>query len=132
MKTVVIRSIQLLALLIALAIPAFSEESNRGLYEGNLSGGGKIVFFVQGNHVLSAYIFDVAGKVASQALGNIKNGSFTLTTTANATLTGTVTQDTISATLGSQSITATRATVFGNSGQIAGRFTGFANSNGNF
>jgi hypothetical protein len=43
-----------------------------------------------------------------------------------------VASDTITATLGGQSITANRASVFGNSGNISGRFTGFAHSNGNF
>jgi hypothetical protein len=132
MKNVITRSIQILALLVALAIPAFAEESNRGLYEGNLSGGGKIVFFVQGNHVISAYIFDVGGQVASQASGSVSNGSFNLTTSANTTLTGTVTSSSVTATLGSQNITANRVSPFGSSGNISGRFTGFANSNGNF
>jgi hypothetical protein len=132
MKTAITRSIQALALLIALAVPAFAEESNRGLYEGNLTGGGKIVFFVQGNHVLSAYIFDVGGKVASQANGKITGNSFTLTTSGNASLTGNVTPDSITATFAGQNITANRVTIFGNSGNISGRFTGFANSSGNF
>src|SRR5258708_27398135 len=133
MKTAVVRTIQVLALLVALAIPAFAEESNRGLYEGDLSGGGKIVFFVQGNHVLSVWIFDVAGKVASLASGSMKkDGTFSVTTSANVTLSGTVTSAAITATLGSQTITAARSTIFGNTGNIAGRFTGFANSNGNF
>jgi hypothetical protein len=132
MKKLVIRSIQTLALLLALASPAFAEESNRGLYEGNLSGGGKILFFVQGNHVISAYLFDVAGQAASQASGKINNGSFTLTTSANATLTGTVTSSNVTATLGGQSITANRLSSFGSSGNISGRFTGTAGSNANF
>lgn len=132
MRTLITRSISLLALLVAFAIPAFAEESNRGLYEGNLSGGGKIVFFVQGNHVISAYLFDVSSQAASQASGTFSNGSFTLTTSANATLTGTVTSDNITATLGSQNITANRVSVFGSSGNISGRFTGFATSSSNF
>jgi hypothetical protein len=131
MKNLVTRSVQILALLVALAIPAFAEESNRGLYEGNLSGGGKIVFFVQGNHVISAYIFDVGGQAASQAMGSVNNGSFTLTTSANATLTGTVTSASITATLGGQNITANRVSPFGSSGDISGRFTGFASATGN-
>ena len=132
MKIAITRTLQLLALLIAMAMPAFAEESNRGLYEGNLSGGGKIVFFVQGNHVVSAYIFDVGGQAASQASGTVTNGSFTLTTSANTSLTGTVTSDSITATLGSQNITANRVSAFGHSGDMSGRFTGFANSSGNF
>lgn len=132
MKNAITRSIQIIALLVALAIPAFAEESNRGLYEGNLAGGGKIVFFVQGNHVISAYIFDVGGQAASQATGTITNGSFNLTTSANTTLTGTVTANSVTATLGSQNITANRVSPFGSTANISGRFSGFANANGNF
>lgn len=122
----------MLALLVAFALPAFAEESNRGLYEGNLSGGGKIVFFVQGNKVISAYLFDVAGQAVSQASGKVSSGSFALTTSANVTLNGSVTSSSITATLGSQSITANRVSPFGASGNISGRFTGFGHSSGNF
>ena len=133
MKSSLTRSIQILALLIALAVPAFSEESKRGLFEGDLAGGGKIVFFVHGNHDVSVSIFDVAGHAASLAVGKIKNdGTFSLTTSGNATLSGSVQSDSITATFLGQTITATRSTIFGNSGNIAGRFTGFAHSNGNF
>lgn len=133
MKKLLTRSIQILALLVALAVPAFSEQSNRGLYEGDLSGGGKIIFFVQANHVLSVSIFDVAGQAASLAPGKIKkDGTFSLTTSANETLSGSVAPEAITATFQGQTITAPRATIFGHSGNIAGRFTGFAHSNGNF
>src|SRR6185437_8525228 len=69
MKTLAIRTIQLLALLMALALPAIAEESKRGFYEGDLAGGGKIVFFVQGNHAISAYFFDVSGQQSGFAGG---------------------------------------------------------------
>lgn len=133
MKNLLTRPIQILALLIAVAVPAFSEESNRGLFEGDLAGGGKIVFFVLGNHDLSVSIFDVAGHAASLAAGKIKNdGTFSVTTSGNATLSGSVHADSVTATFQGRTITATRAMIFGNSGNIAGRFTGFAHSNGNF
>ena len=45
--------------------------SRRGFYEGDLAGGGKIVFFVQGNHALSTYIFDVAMQQADFGGGAI-------------------------------------------------------------
>ena len=58
-----------MAVLIALALPALAEESKRGFFEGDLAGGGKIVFFVQGNHAVSAYFFDVSGKQTGFAGG---------------------------------------------------------------
>src|SRR4051812_25258221 len=132
MKTVITRTIHILALLVALALPAFAEESNRGLYEADLTGGGKIVFFVQGKHVLSAYIFDQASQTASQVQGTISdNGSFSLTTSNGTLLTGNVTSDKITATLGSQNITANRTSAFGNTGNLSGRFSGFGFGNGN-
>jgi hypothetical protein len=132
MKTVVTRTIQLFALLVALAMPAFGEESHRGLYEGNLTGNGRVVFFLQGNHALSAYVFDAAGHQASFAGGKVAdNGTFTLTTNLNATITGTLSGNTITASLLGQTITATKTPIFGNTAEIAGRFIGFgSNSSG--
>jgi hypothetical protein len=132
MKTVVTRTIQLLALLVAFAMPAFAEESHRGLYEANLTGNGRVVFFLQGNHALSAYVFDAAGHQASFAGGKVAdNGTFTLTTNRNATITGTLSGNTITATLLGQTITATQTPIFGNTANIAGRFIGFgSNSSG--
>ena len=79
------RSLQVCALLIALAVPSFAEESKRGFYEGNLAGGGRVVFFVQGNHALSTYVFDTAGHQAYFGGGTIAdNGTFTVTTTPTA------------------------------------------------
>src|SRR5215212_6406937 len=99
MKTLVIRTIQLLALLIALAVPAFAEESKRGFYEGDLAGGGKIVFFVQGNHAISAYFFDVAGVQSGFAGGGAGNdGKFTLHGSSHQTITGTIGTNSITAT----------------------------------
>src|SRR4051794_736797 len=40
MKQWFVKSIQVCALLIALAVPGFAEESKRGFYEGTLAGGG--------------------------------------------------------------------------------------------
>ena len=82
MKQWLARSIQVCALLVALAVPGFAEESRRGFYEGNLAGGGRIVFFVQGNHALSTYVFDTAGHQAYFGGATVNdNGTFTLTTT---------------------------------------------------
>src|ERR1043165_6135946 len=107
MKTIVIRTIQLLALLMALALPAFAEESKRGFYEGDLAGGGKIVFFVQGNHAVSAYFFDVAGMQSGFAGGGAgQNGHFTLHTSDHQTITGTIGTSAITAMFQNQSITA--------------------------
>ena len=129
MKKVVIGTIQLLALLIALAIPAFAEESKRGFFEGDLAGGGKIVFFVQGNHAISAYFFDVSGKQTGFAGGGAGNdGKFTLHTNDQRTITGTIGTNSITATFLNQTITANLVPVFGPTDTIAGRYSAPAQS----
>ena len=129
MKTVVIRTIQLLALLMALAAPALAEESKRGFYEGDLAGGGKIVFFVQGNHAVSAYFFDVNGKQSGFAGGGAGNdGKFTLHTSSQQTITGTIGTNSITATFLNQTITANLISVFGPTESIAGRYSAPAQS----
>src|SRR2546423_10116189 len=129
MKTVVIRSIQLLALLVALAISGFAEESKRGFYEGDLAGGGKIVFFVQGNHAVSAYFFDVSGQHSGFAGGGAGNdGKFTLHTNNQQTITGTIGTNSITANFLNQTITANLGPVFGPTDSIAGRYSAPAQS----
>jgi hypothetical protein len=131
MKNLLTRFLPFCALLLALAAPARAEESKRGFYEGNLAGGGKIVFFVQGNRALSAYIFDVAAQQADFGGGTIaSNGVFSLTTNGSRALAGTVTKASISATLNSVHITAARVGIFGSSDDLGGRFTATAHSAG--
>lgn len=125
-----------LGLLLAFAAPGFGEESHRGLFEADLSGGGKVVFFVQGNHALSVYVFNVATTTASFAGGAIADdGSFSVTTSAGDTIAGSVhddssklDDDSVSATVAGQSVTAVRTPTFGPSDDIPGRFTGMARS----
>ena len=94
MKTYINRFLLFLGLLLAFAAPGFAEESHRGLFEADLAGGGKVVFFVQGNHALSVYVFNVATTTASFAGGAIADdGSFSLTTSAGDTITGSVHDD---------------------------------------
>ncbi len=101
-----------------------SAESKRGFYEGSLAGGGRAVFFVQGNNSLSAYLFDTAGQQASYAGGAIaKNGTFNLTTSANQALTGYVVEHKVMATFLGQEFRANRVPIFGKSDRFAGRFT---------
>jgi hypothetical protein len=131
MKKLLIRLIPLCALLLTLAAPARAEESKRGFYEGNLAGGGKIVFFVQGNHSLSTYIFDVAMQKADFGGGTIAtNGTFSLTTEGNRSLSGTITKTSVSATLNVVHVTATRVGIFGSSDDLGGRFSATAHSTG--
>src|SRR3954469_22731508 len=116
MKQWLSKTIQVCALLIALAVPSFAEESRRGFYEGNLTGGGRVVFFVQGNHAVSTYVFDTAGHQAYFGGGTVNdNGTFTLTTTPSGTVTGTVTPNSVSATVLGQTVTANRVSTFGES-----------------
>src|SRR3954469_14202006 len=106
-----------------------AEESHRGFYEGDLAGGGRIVFFVQANHSISAYIFDTAGQQASFAGGEIRNDrTFSLTTSANQTVAGTINENTVNATFQNQPVVANRVPVFGGSDDFAGRFTTTARS----
>ena len=129
MKQWFTRSLQVCTLLIALAVPGFAEESKRGFYEGNLAGGGRVVFFVQGNHALSTYLFDTAGHQAYFGGGTVAdNGTFTLTTTPASTISGTVTPSSVTATLLGQNVTANRVGTFGESEHLGGRFTATATS----
>ena len=114
---------------LALASPALGAESKRGFYEGDLAGGGKIVFFVQGNHAISAYFFDIAGQQSGDANGGAgNNGTFSLKTHDKSTITGTITDESITATYKGQTITADRVDAFGPTEEIAGRYTAPAHS----
>ncbi|MFL6537662.1 MAG: hypothetical protein ACJ8JD_05725, partial [Chthoniobacterales bacterium] len=132
MKQIVIRSLQTLALLFALAIPAFAEESNRGLFEGDLSGGGKAVAFVQGNHAISIYVFDTSGKAASFAAGGVgKDGTFSIHSSNGSTLNGTLKSDTVTVSINGNNVTLNRTSLFGKNTGLAGRFNGSATNNSN-
>jgi hypothetical protein len=106
------------------------------LQEADLAGGGKAVFFVQGNHAISIYVFDVATSTASFAGGDIAaDGSFSLVASNGATITGSVhdddnpeafDDDEVTATIGGQTVTGIRSRSFGPSDDIPGRFTGTA------
>ena len=129
MKQWLVKSIQVCALLIALAVPSFAEESKRGFYEGNLAGGGRVIFFVQGNHALSTYVFDAAGHQASFGGATVAdNGTFTVTLTPGGTITGTVTPASVTATLLGQTVTANRVGAFGEGEHFGGRFSATATS----
>ena len=130
MKQWFTRSLQVCTLLAALAVPSFAEESKRGFYEGNLAGGGRVVFFVQGNHALSTYVFDTAGHQAYFGGGTIAdNGTFTLALTPSGTISGTVNPGSVTATLLGQNVTANRVGTFGESEHLGGRFSATATSN---
>lgn len=136
MQIYLTRFLLFFGLLLAFAVPGFAEESHRGLFEANLPGGGKVVFFVQGNHALSVYVFNMATTTASFAGGTIADdGSFSVTTSAGDAIIGSVhddssklDDDSVSATVAGQSVAATRTPTFGPSDDIPGRFTGTARS----
>ena len=68
-----------LGLLIAFAATGRAEKSHRGFFEADLAGGGKAVFFVQGNHSIAVYVFDVTASTTSFAGGDVAtDGSFSL------------------------------------------------------
>lgn len=129
MKGILGKYLTVLALALALASPALGDESKRGFYEGDLAGGGKIVFFVQGNHAISAYFFDVAGQQSGYAGGGAgSDGTFSLKTHDKSKITGTITDTTITATYLGQTITANRVSAFGPTEEIAGRYSAPAHS----
>jgi len=129
MKGIWGKYLSVLVLALCLAPAAWGDQSKRGFYEGDLAGGGKIVFFVQGNHAISAYFFDMAGQQSGFAGGGAGgNGKFSLKTNKQLTITGTITDTTITATYLGQNITANRVSAFGDTEAIAGRYSAPAQS----
>jgi len=136
MKTLLTRTLLLVGLLLALTAPGRAEESHRGFFEADLAEGGKAVFFVQGNHAISIYVFDVANTVVSFAGGDIAgDGTFSITASNGAVISGSVhdddhpelfDDDEVTALVAGQTVTATRVPSFGPSDDIPGRFTGTA------
>src|SRR5437879_11465698 len=109
MKGIWGKFLSVLVLALCLAPTAWGDQSKRGFYEGDLAGGGKIVFFVQGNHAISAYFFDVAGQQSGFAGGGAGDkGTFSLKTNNKVTISGTITDASITATYLGQTITADR------------------------
>lgn len=138
MKQLITRSLLFLSLVLAMTLPVRAEESHRGFFEADLSGGGKAVFFVQGNHAISIYVFDVATSSASFAGGTIADdGTFSVTASNGTVIAGSVhddddplkfDDDQVTATIGGQTVTGLRVPTFGPSDDIPGRFTGTAMS----
>jgi len=136
MKTFTARLLLFLGLLLTFAASGRAEESHRGFFEADLAGGGKAVFFVQGNHAISIYVFDVATSAASFAGGDIAaDGTFSVVASDGSTISGSVhdddnpeafDDDQVTATIGSQTVTGIRSRSFGPSDDIPGRFTGTA------
>jgi hypothetical protein len=136
MKTFTVRLLLFLGLLLTFAASGRAEESHRGFFEADLAGGGKAVFFVQGNHAISIYVFDVATSAASFAGGDIAaDGTFSVVASDGSTISGSVhdddnpeafDDDQVTATIGSQTVTGIRSRSFGPSDDIPGRFTGTA------
>ncbi|HSH37461.1 MAG TPA: hypothetical protein VK993_01640 [Chthoniobacterales bacterium] len=127
MKHLLIRALQISALLIALAAPAVAQESNRGFFEGNARDGSKILFLVENNGSISAYVFNRgqrSGNVGAAAID--VNGSFTITFSNGETITGSVSGTRITATFRGSTFTADLSDFFGRGGELAGRFKGKA------
>src|SRR6185503_6417980 len=129
MKKTSAQLILFLGLLLAFAVPWRAEESHRGFFEADLTGGGKAVFFVQGNHALSIYVFDAASNTASFAGGDIAaDDSFSVKTNTDDTIAGSIhnddpllfDDDSVTATVAGQTVTATRIGTFGPSDDIPG------------
>src|SRR6478672_2823072 len=94
MKTLLTRALLFVGLLLALTAPGRAEESHRGFFEADLTGGGKAVFFVQGNHAISIYVFEVANAAVSFAGGDVADdGTFSITASNGAVISGSVHDD---------------------------------------
>jgi hypothetical protein len=139
MKKTYSHLLQFFALLLAFVASSHAEESHRGFFEADLSGGGKAVFFVQGNHALSVYVFDPVSNSASFAGGDIlADDSFNVKTNTDDSISGSIhdddpvlfDDDSVTATVSGQTVTATRVGAFGPSDDIPGRFAGTATSVG--
>ena len=139
MKKTYSHLLQFFALLLAFVASSHAEESHRGFFEADLSGGGKAVFFVQGNHALSVYVFDPVSNSASFAGGDIlADDSFSVKTNTDDSISGSIhdddpvlfDDDSVTATVSGQTVTATRVGAFGPSDDIPGRFAGTATSVG--
>jgi len=139
MKKTYSHLLQFFALLLAFVASSHAEESHRGFFEADLSGGGKAVFFVQGNHALSVYVFDPVSNSASFAGGDILgDDSFSVKTNTDDSISGSIhdddpvlfDDDSVTATVSGQTVTATRVGAFGPSDDIPGRFAGTATSVG--
>jgi hypothetical protein len=137
MKKQLVLILAFLGILLTFAGQARAEESHRGFFEADLAAGGKAVFFVQGNHALSIYVFDVASGIASFAGGDIaSDGTFSVTASNGAVISGSVTDDDssgldddqVTANIGGQSIVAARVRDFGPGDDMPGRFSGVAES----
>lgn len=125
----------ILGLLLAFAAPGRAEESHRGFFEADLASGGKAVFFLQGNHAISIYVFNVASSTASFAGGDLADdGTFSVVASNGATISGSLKDenasksddDFVTATVAGQTVRAARTPTFGPSDDIPGRFTGTA------
>lgn len=128
MKHRLIRAIQIATLLLAFAAPAFAQESKRGIFNGDLPDGGKVVFFVEGNNGLSAYVFDGNNHVSLGSAALDPDGSFTLTTNDGESITGTIGSTAITVTFRGQTFTINGDDIVGPTAPITGRFKGWARS----
>ena len=127
MKQLVTRTLQITALLVAFAVSASAQQSQRGFYEADISGGGKILFFVENNNGMAAYVFDRnVGNVSIGSATLAPDGSFTLTTNRGETMTGTLANHEVTVTFRGAKVTATLGNIFGSGSQVAGRYKGNA------
>jgi hypothetical protein len=129
MTSFVSRTLQILALCAAFAVTGFAGESRRGFFTADLSGGGKILFFVENNHGIAAYVFDHPfGEVSVGSATIAGDGAFSMTTTEGEAITGTLSANSVAATFRGANITAHAADLFGDTAVIAGKYKGFADA----
>ena len=129
MTTFPLRILQILALVAAFAVPGVAEQSKRGFFTADLSGGGKILFFVENNHGLAAYVFNHPfGEVSVGSATIAENGSFNMITTEGETITGTLSANSVTATFRGANIIANASNLFGDTAVIAGKYKGTADA----
>lgn len=102
------------------------EVSLRGFYEGLTGDGALALFYVSDNAHISIHILDSAAQVVRFAEGVLKHGAFSFTLTTGEAISGTVGDNSVSATLNGQSLQAPLVPTFGKEQSVAGRYFGVA------
>lgn len=104
------------------------EVSLFGLYQGVTPSGAVAIFYVQGNTTLRVHILDTANQAIHSAEGDLIDGAFALTLSNGSTISGTVADATIAASLDGATFEAERVSVLGAEMRLAGRYFGIAHA----
>ena len=135
MKKTLSQLFMILGLLLAFAAPGRGEESHRGFFEADLASGGKAVFFSR--ETTRSRSMSLTWRRAPPVLPAVMwpmTAPLAFVASNGATITGSLKDDddsksdddSVTATVAGQTVTAARTPTFGPSDDIPGRFTGTA------